>query len=358
MSKGERGAGGVRAPVFVVGAPRSGTTMLRVILNRHREIAMIADESAFMGRLYNRRKAFGDPGEAGNRGRIAGAYLETKAAGRLGMDLEALRARLLKEGVSWRALFEAMLRERAEAEGKPYGGEKTPAHALHVETLCEWFPGCGVIHIVRDPRDSVSSNVRMPWATRSVLLGARTWRLFNAGARRVAARGNYVRVRYEDLISEPERQLRRLCGHIGVEYDGGMREPRGGEFDARPRVARAYGEITPARVGLWRGAFEPWQIRVIEETAGAFLEECGYERLGGGRATAWEWARGWGEALLERSIQGVLRMPSTWYGTMAPTELAAEERWMERATRLYGRWRTERAAEMGPGGGRAGSGGS
>lgn len=110
------GLRGVRAPVFVVGAPRSGTTMLRVMFNRHSEIAMLGEESGYFERLYAWRGDFGEPGEAGRRGRIVGAYLGLEAASRFGVDREELRERLRWEGVSWRAMY------GVAAEGAGGGG--------------------------------------------------------------------------------------------------------------------------------------------------------------------------------------------------------------------------------------------
>jgi Sulfotransferase family len=99
------------------------------------------------------------------------------------MDIDVLRERLMNEGVSWRALFASMLQVYADSQGKPYSGEKTPEHALYVKMLCDWFPDCTIIHLVRNPRAAVYSLTQVPWASRSVLMGARTWRLFNTAAR-------------------------------------------------------------------------------------------------------------------------------------------------------------------------------
>jgi hypothetical protein len=70
----------------------------------------------------------------------------------------------MSEGVSWSAPFALMIQAYADSHGKPHAGEKNPQHALHVNTLCEWFPDCGNIHLVRDPRAAVCSLMHMPWA--------------------------------------------------------------------------------------------------------------------------------------------------------------------------------------------------
>ncbi len=340
MSHGESRPRGerLRTPVFIVGAPRSGTTLLRVTLNRHSQLAMCG-ETAYFRRVYSRRHAFGDPGNLPNRNRVVEAYLAVEPVRRLGMNIEVLRERMMREGVSWRDLFASMLRVYADSHGKPHTGEKTPNHALYVNTLCEWFPDCTIVHLVRDPRAAVCSLIRMPWASRSVLMGARTWRLFNTAARTISARDNYVLVKYEDLVARPEEQLRRLCNHVGLEYEAAMLQPNPAEFDPRRPVHRAYERINPVRAELWRGELEPWQVSTIEAAAGHRMEEFGYQRQTQG-ATAMDMTRAAGEAFVEMTCQKFIRAPGMFYHFLQPTNLADEEKWIARASAMYGRLRS------------------
>ncbi len=326
----------VRAPVFIVGAPRSGTTLLRVTLNRHSQLA-VCGETHYFSRVYARRHAFGDPGNPRNRKRIVGAYLAIEPIRRLGMDIGVLRERLMSEGVSWSALFASLIQAYAGFHGKAHAGEKTPRHALHVNTLCEWFPDCSIIHLVRDPRAAVCSLTHMPWASRSVLMGARTWRLFNTSACTASTRDNYLRVKYEELVARPEEQLRRLCGHIGLDYEEEMLQPDPAEFDPRRPVHQAYEKMTPARTALWRTELEPWQVSAIEAAAGDRMEQFGYERQ---TRVATGMSRASLEALVEMTFQKFFRSPSAFYHFLQPTNLADEEKWQKRASAMYGRLRS------------------
>jgi hypothetical protein len=305
----------VRAPVFIVGAWRSGTTLLRVTLNRHSQLAMWDGETAYFPLLYTRRRAFGDPADPRNRERIVDKYLAVKWVQEAGLDLAVLRERMLAEGVSWRALFLSMI--------QTYAGEKTPSHALHVETLCAWFPGCSIIHLVRDPRDAISSRIRMPRANRSVLVGACEWRLFNRAALAVSGRDEYLRVKYEDLVTRPEEQLRRICGHIGLEYEESMLNANPAEYDSQLQHARSYERITPA---------------LLAAVAGRSMEEFGYERQTK-RAPLGSIARAMLEALVETTIQKLLRLPCIFYHVFRPTPLDDEQKWLMRASAIYVRLR-------------------
>ena len=304
-------------------------------LNRHPQVA-VCGETDYFRRVYARRYAFGDPGDPRNRERIVGAYLALEPVRRLGMDLGVLRERLMLEGVRWSALFATMIRVYADLNGKPHAGEKTPQHALHVNTLCEWFPDCSIIHLVRDPRAAVCSLTHMPWASRSVLMGTRTWRLFNTAACAASTRDNYLRVKYEELVARPEEQLRRLCTHIGLEYQDAMLRPDPADFDPGRPVHRAYEKMTPARTALWRTELEPWQVSAIEAAAGNRMEDFGYERQTRGSAGM---SRASLEALVEMTVQKFFRSPSIFYHFLLPTNLADEEKWQKRASAMYGRLR-------------------
>src|SRR5216683_1842142 len=165
-------------PIFIVGAPRSGTTLLRNMLNRHPAIA-ICHETAFQHFVYRRSRAFGSLSDMRNRRLLVKEYLSTWRVQASQMDLQVLGETLLREGTSYAAFFSSLLRFYAQTHGKRRCGEKTPQHALFTKTLCEWYPDARIIHLVRDPRDVVASLLRMPWASSSVLTNAYQWRQCN-----------------------------------------------------------------------------------------------------------------------------------------------------------------------------------
>src|SRR5579863_1413714 len=125
-----------KPPVFIVGSPRSGTSFLRHVLNRHPCLAMYG-ETRFFAEVYKRRKVFGDLGNPANRRRLVEQYLATARMRRLGLDMQGLKEKLLREGTSYRALFTAILEYQAESQGKKRFGEKTPHHVFHAATLCQ-----------------------------------------------------------------------------------------------------------------------------------------------------------------------------------------------------------------------------
>ena len=236
-------------PIFIVGVPRSGTTLLRVILNKHPNIA-ICDETYFFYYVYSRRRAFGDLTREDNRRRLVEAYLGTWRISRLGLDRQELESRLLREGTDYRAFFSSLLGAYAESRSKPRPGEKTPQHAEHVEALFDWYPDATVIHVVRDPRDVVASLRSVPWGRSSAVANARLWVDLTGAAERAAGRRGFISLRYEDLVTHPEDSLRSLCRTLGEPYVPEVLSDPSQETPDRPWFGRAYEpQISRSRIG-------------------------------------------------------------------------------------------------------------
>lgn len=326
----------MRSPVFIVGAQRSGTTLLRTILNRHPGLA-VCNETRFFGMIYRRRATFGDLAISERRARAADAYVSTNRVNQPGMDRRMLRARLLNEALTYPDFFACLLRTWADLQGKPVCGEKTPQHALHAGTICDWFPTCALIHIVRDPRDAVSSLMTMPWWNCSVRVCAGAWLKNNAAARSVSDRGNYLMVKYEDLVCRPEQELQRICSHTGLLFSSSMLE-----CSDRNQLGwwhnRAYQDVTTARVGVWRRQLQPWQVATVEQVAGEWMDEFGYPRCEP-PASALVRARAMADALAETSFQKALHLPSLVSRFLWPANLAREEKLRARAVQAYERLR-------------------
>ncbi|HEX5230435.1 MAG TPA: sulfotransferase [Bryobacteraceae bacterium] len=332
----------VRAPVFIIGSQRSGTTLLRVTLNRHSQLA-VCGETEFFRRLYTRRHAFGDPANEQNRARIVSAYLAVRPVRQLGIDLSLLEERMMREGVNWSSIFASLLSAYATTHGKPFAGEKTPGHAWHVHTLCEWYPDCAIIHLIRDPRAVVYSLTNVPWASRSVLMGARMWHSINTAALAASKRDNYMAVKYEDLVARPEQELARICRHIGLDYEEALLEPIAGQRDPDKPFHPAYQKITAGRAAVWQMRLHPWQIAAIEAAAGEYMDQFGYQRHSAGAVASGK-VRAVLEAFREMGLQKMLRLPCAFFRYFRPTRLADEERWIAWASSMYARMRLQRQA--------------
>lgn len=314
-------------PIFIVGAPRSGTSMLRFMLDRHPRIGL-CDETHFFYYVYSRRRHFGDLSDVRNRRRLVERYLEMKNIRVLDLDRDRLAGTLLQHATSYRLFFLILLTRYAEEEGKARIGEKSPDHALHVETLCRWYPGCRIVHLVRDPRAVVGSLKRMPWARNSVMANARWWRRNNEAPLAIRHRDNYLRLRYEALVSDPEAELRRICDHVDEPYSEAMLAPDDAD-DHRPWTQRARREVTSDRVDRWEAELTEAQVALVEHVAGDTMERLGYGPAAGAPSFTRILA-GRGLDALDWIRHTLRTLPRVVYYWLFPTRIAAEEDWIDR----------------------------
>ena len=316
-----------KPPVFIVGSPRSGTSLLRNMLNRHPSLA-ICGETQFNHYVYKRRRAFGDLGNLRNRQRLIDEYLSIRRIQRLGIDIPRLKEKLVSEATSYPAAFACLVRSYAESTGKERWGEKTPQHALISELLCEWFPGAAILHILRDPRDTVASLQHMPWASNSVITNARTWLACNLAARNSSHRPEYLLVRYETLVAQPEMELARICAHLGEAYAPAMLAADQAEVAASPWARLSREPVTVKRVGAWQEELTARDAALIDWIVGPHLRSFGYLRVANAPSIT-SMARGLAFLGFESISRRLPQIPGVWYHLMQPTKLAKEEFWVQ-----------------------------
>jgi len=243
--------------VFVVGLPRTGSTLTRGMLNRSAEVGM-SGESRFLPEptrlgLFTRPgyaerfRRIGDLATDDGIARISEHIFAMRGKGywaRLAArgDREAFEAALLASERTDRALLDVAMAQFAA--GRRIRGEKTPHHIHHVPTLLGWYPEAKVIHTFRDPRAIYVSLRRKerPEKLSAVGRAARRlgsafdvysianhlhrWRLMARLHREYASRwpDRYTIVRFEDVVTNPRPTLERLSDFLGIAYTDAMLE--------------------------------------------------------------------------------------------------------------------------------------
>jgi Sulfotransferase family len=269
-----------RSPVIVLGFARSGTTLLKRMLDRNPELA-IPTESYFLPQLWDRH------GERPNRE----AFLD---------DLERLPrledwgvtradvAERLPDHPSFAQAVQAIYRAYADTQGKSRFGDKTPSYLRELDLLERAFPDARYVHLIRDGRDvalsflALGRRASFNWARpRGVGSIAVQWKREVADARRFGGReavGRYAELRYEGLVADPESALREVCGVLELDFDPAMleyhRAPDAGILQDHPRLAEP--PAWPDRD--WRDRMSPRQVELFETIAGDLLTDLGYER--------------------------------------------------------------------------------
>ncbi|NUW30371.1 sulfotransferase [Nonomuraea sp. SMC257] len=275
-------------PVFVVGCPRSGTTMLQLMLHSHPRMA-VPPETRYVVPVYQRRREFGDMRLAQRRAALAEwiATDRTTKFKELKIDKDEFVRECVEGPGSLGSVIGTTFRMYAERFGKPRWGDKRPSYVKQVDILLRIFPDAQFIHLIRDGRDCVSSLKEMPWYTHNSFHAISTWaEAMDAGVklRRTMPADSYYELRYEDLTDDPSTELKKLCLFLEEDFDPAMVSPREAAQVAVPvhKVwhSNTHGEVLRTRVGSWTGRLEGWEISLAEQALGDRLVANGYELSG------------------------------------------------------------------------------
>jgi hypothetical protein len=266
--------------VLVLGVRRSGTTLLRVMLDRHSELA-VPDESYFVPQLADRHFRYVDPDEFVDDLRRIDTLADWD------VSLDKVRARLTQR-MPIGAAIATVYAVYAEERGKARWGDKTPMYMQNLRLLERLFPDALFVHLIRDGRDAAMSFLSMPeglmtetWMQpRSVADFAAQWRAEVKAARRLGRQvgeRRYLEVRYEDLIADVESALRAISAFAGLPYETAMADYAGNiDVSAKPHQQSLK---RPPTAGLrdWRTQMSAEDVGAFDRVAGDLLAELGYE---------------------------------------------------------------------------------
>jgi Uncharacterised nucleotidyltransferase/Sulfotransferase family len=268
---------------FFVGAARSGTTLLRAMVDTHPDMA-IPPESWFITELASQRQRY-----------------ETRRdfdIKRFATDLIANHwfARWdVAEGDLYAALHEAAPGDYpgairtvfswwAARHGKSRYGDKTPGYVTELAILAALFPEACIVHLIRDGRD-VALSYSETFGI-STVKAIRLWRSRVRAARetgRALGVERYREIRYEDLLADPASTLRDVCSFVGIPFSDRMLCHSAHAQHLLTRMPDRHHHLhigRPLTTGLrdWRTQMSPAVARACESLAGDLLDELGYER--------------------------------------------------------------------------------
>jgi LPS sulfotransferase NodH len=272
-----------KAPVFVLGCGRSGTTLLYHMLLSAGNFAVYRSESNAINLLEPR---FGDLSVKHNKEKLMVAWLASKLYERSGLDAESIRAKVIAECRNGGDFLRIVMTEMARQQNVERWADCTPEHLLHLERIKETIPDALIIHIIRDGRDVALSTAkqgyvrRMWWdRTPNVMVSGLYWEWMVRKGRQDGRKlgQDYIEVRFERLISDPRATLATLGEFIGQEldYDHILRVGIGSVSEPNTSFKDSSGGFNPLR--RWEKGFTPENLAMFEALVGTTLQEFGYE---------------------------------------------------------------------------------
>lgn len=269
---------------FVVGSPRSGTTLLRAMLDAHPAVA-VPGESHFIPRMRAARRRY-ERGGGLDVPRYCADLERDRYFSAWGLPASDVQGFLeLAEAGTIEDAIRGTFTCYARSQGKSRWGDKTPAYVLHMPAIATMFPEARFIHVIRDGRDVARSLLDLGWAS-SIEDAALRWAYRVRRGRRAGARSGarYLEIHYEDLLSATVPSLELICSFLDLRFDERMAQPerRAASVLATLTHPENHQRLTlpPSRVRNWREDLSLDQVTRFEAVAGELLESVGYERAG------------------------------------------------------------------------------
>lgn len=282
QEQGQPESGSFSGPLFIVGMPRSGTKLLREILNGHDDVHIPDVETEFIPYLYGRLAHCGGFADPAAFYALYGQMLKLPyfryrlAQGRLiGADEWYGMCRKFDVG----GIFEALIRvETGLNWGRPgIWGDKSPSYIVHLPLLYRLFPHAKFIHIVRDVRDYCRS-IQRAWGKNPIRAAFR-WNqaLLKASEAVAGLSGQYMEIRYERLLEDAEGEVKKLCRFVGIDFQQEMLNVGTGTENLGD--AKGVDGVASDNKGKFRSAFNRAVLLSIEEAAFPAMQLHDYQPI-------------------------------------------------------------------------------
>lgn len=247
-------------PIFIVGCQRSGTTLVRLMLDSHPNVSC-GPETRFLEALSK-----------------VSVESSTRLA-KYGFEEDYWDRRIAEA-------FDGFQREYASRRGRGRWADKTPRYALSLDYINRLFPTCQVVHVIRDGRDVVASHLAR-WGYWSGVKSVHKWPHYIHNARRVGRTipERFYELRYEDLVRDPESTMRALLSFLNEPWSAQVLDYQNAPHDvgdlyqpltSERRATEPAGAVYKSRVGAHREELDPILRLLIGLRSGRLLRELGY----------------------------------------------------------------------------------
>lgn len=296
MTHGENPQSRSTAPVFVLGAPRAGTTLLYDMLLSSGGFAVYLAESNVFNMLAPH---FGDLSRRVNRQKLMRVWLDTKLFRASGLDAGEIEHEILEQCRNAGDFLRIVMEGIARRQGVPRWAENSSESTLHILEIKRLIPNALLIHMVRDGRDVAMSLNRvnyvrppLPWQKHISLVGAGIyweWIVERGYQHGQQFAGDYLKVRFEDLIASPREMLRTIGTFLDHELDYDRILQVGYGSVSKPNTSfRSDSKENFNPIGRWKKGFSGAQLLRFESMVGSMLLKHGYA-LGSGQQPKMNW---------------------------------------------------------------------
>jgi hypothetical protein len=285
-----------KSPVFIVGCDRSGTTLLRLMLNQS-AVLYITPETKFLTSLEQNKAIYGDFCHSYQRHFLIRDLQTNYATAKtftfpvFGLTVaEAEQALAQAAPTNFVGAAQAVFQASVSKKNKQRWGDKTPHQVQEITSLSKAFPDAQFVHVIRDGRDVAMSMRKAGWLKGNMLAIAQYWQKqiqagITAGRSLKNSKNCYYEVYYEQLLQQPEVTLKNLCAWLHLEYTPQMLEYyRDADANIQPEHSNLFKlnrkPIDASRAYAWKSQLSHRDIADFESIASNLLSALGYELSG------------------------------------------------------------------------------
>lgn len=270
-------------PIFIVGCPRSGTSKLASILNRHSKISS-SSETHFFDIISKKNFKWQTLDESSfNKILEESRIKDFIELGKI--NSKELKSEFISSKKSKKDLFNIFCKSFLKGQEKSRICETTPQHIFHLKEILEIFPEAKFIMVYRDGRDTVSSLLKMPWRPKGVLNNAKFWIDYidyGMQLEKTISNKNLISVNYENLMEDTELLCSRICEFLQESYEGNMvngvdqGEALYADWEASWKH-KSQESIDASRIGSWQRELAEDDQKILEHILFPYLKKLGYE---------------------------------------------------------------------------------
>lgn len=277
---------------FVVGRPRSGTTLLRTLFDAHPNVNF-PPECQFIVNLYPK---YGRT-TTWTKDKLLEFFKDLSEQWLFDtwkMDNDSLKSTLLQlvGSNSYGTICKAVYLEYNslfDKEEIKYIGDKNPGYAIYTHQLLKIFPEAKFIHIIRDYRDNFVSIRNVDFEIPIPSLVVQKWKYFYNKFNRDSLKkpSVYKVINYETLALNPESEFGKLCDFVGIDYNENVFNFHQKKDDILKQYPKGYivtyhtsllQKINTSKIGVWKKELSSSQVKIMDLTVGSVAEKSGYVR--------------------------------------------------------------------------------
>ena len=273
-------------PIYIVGTERSGSNLLRVILNAHSRID-IPHPPHILKYFSSLEIRYGDLSVDENLARLVADVDRLLQTHIYPWELDIDQARVVREARprSLFGVFAAIQDQHLEWSGKARWGNKSTFMIHHADAILKRDPSARLVWLVRDVRDVAVSSRKSVFSPFHPSCTARLWAEQQSEGLALEERlekHQLIRLHYEQLVTDPETELRRLCEFIGESFEPQMLDHASTSAARKgARLSESWQNtgrpILSGNTGKWRSQLTPVELESVEAEAGSVMARLGYE---------------------------------------------------------------------------------